>query len=427
MMNSLHETPLRFNSFVEKALLPLACLRVSFRAAAIQSSYVTLFVLLLFVLPAKAASAQTEDSFPLFQDDLDQDSLHRAIHRSLEYLQRLPPDRPVGEWPGKITAKEVKESLLAFMEHLPSLHQPETLLKEVRSRFDLFEPAGDPGEGKVLVTGYYQPLIDGSLIETQAFRFPVYGRPKDLIEAEQVTLGPQLRVEKVVGRLIGDRWAPYLSRHEIDSLGRLRGKGYEIAWVKDRIDLFFLHIQGSGLLRLEDGRLLHLSYAASNGRPYRSIGRVLIDSGEIPAAELSMQRLRRYLREHPEKRDALLAQNESYVFFRFVKAGPLGSLGVPLTAGRSVATDARLFPKGALAFIVSSRPIFDAAENIVGWRPFSRFVLNQDTGSAIQGPRRLDLYFGSGAEAGQAAGAMKSAGRLYFLLKKRPNGLVEQK
>lgn len=140
-----------------------------------------------------------------------------------------------------------------------------------------------------------------------------------------------------------------------------------------------------------------------------------------------MQRLRRYLREHPEERDALLAQNESYVFFRFVKAGPLGSLGVPLTPGRSVATDARLFPKGALAFIVSSRPIFDAAEKIVGWRLFSRFVLNQDTGSAIQGPGRLDLYFGSGAEAGQAAGAMKSAGRLYFLLKKKPGGPVNQK
>ena len=135
-----------------------------------------------------------------------------------------------------------------------------------------------------------------------------------------------------------------------------------------------------------------------------------------------MQHLRRYLAEHPEERDGLLAQNESYVFFRLVKEGPLGSLEVPLTPGRSIATDSRLFPKGALAFVVSRKPVLDAGGNLTGWQPFSRFVLNQDTGSAIRGPRRVDLYFGSGHEAGLAAGVMKSNGMVYFLIRKKGTG-----
>jgi membrane-bound lytic murein transglycosylase A len=268
------------------------------------------------------------------------------------------------------------------------------------------------------VTGYYQPIIDGSLTETTEYRLPIYGRPKDLVVGEMVTLLPQFRADKIVGRMAGELLVPYFSRREIDSLGRLRGKGNEIAWVKDPIALFFLHIQGSGMLRLPDGRLLHLNYAAGNGRPYKSIGRLLVEAGKIPTEEVSMQRLRRYLAEHPKERDSLLWQNESYVFFRLGKEGPLGSLEVPLTPGRSIATDYRLFPKGAIAFVASRKPVLDGDGNLAGWHSFSRFVLNQDTGSAIQGPRRLDLYFGTGGEAGQAAGFMKSGGAVYFLLRK---------
>ncbi len=379
------------------------------------------FFLFLLLLPAPAGSGQTWDDLPLFNDDLDQDSLRRAIHRSLEFLAKLPPDRSIGEQPRKITAREVKESLLSFLNLLDLWDQPEKLGREIRARFDLY-PLSETPEGEVLFTGYYQPLIEGSLTETRQFRFPIYGKPKDLIVADMVTVTPQLRVEKIVGRLDGDRLVPYLSRYEIDALGRLKGKGYEIAWVKDPVDLFFLHIQGSGIMRLEDGRQVQLNYAASNGRQYKAIGRLLIDSGKIPEQEISMQRLRRYLMEHPEERDALFAQNESYVFFRFVNNGPLGSLEVPLTPGRSIATDSRLFPKGALAFVVSRKPVLDATGNLTGWQSFSRFVLNQDTGSAIRGPRRVDLYLGSGYEAGLAAGVMKTNGKVYFLLKKKATG-----
>jgi membrane-bound lytic murein transglycosylase A len=147
-----------------------------------------------------------------------------------------------------------------------------------------------------------------------------------------------------------------------------------------------------------------------------------LESGKISRAELSMQRLRRYLKERPEERDALLSRNESYVFFRFGDGGPLGSIEVPLTPGRSIATDSRIFPKGALAFVVSRRPVVDAQGKLTRWQPFSRFVLNQDTGSAIQGPGRVDIYFGTGSKAGLAAGAMNSSGRLYFLVRKKRAG-----
>ncbi len=383
------------------------------RAQSRRHLLLTAIYFLLAIAPVlfPARSRTQESSSPLFQDDLDRDSLHRAIHRSLEFLSKVPPDRPVGEEPRRLTAGEVRDSLVAFMDLFDFWDRPEILAREIRLRFEIY-PYGDDAAGEVLFTGYYQPLLEASLTETPIYRFPVYRRPDDLIELEQGN------GEKLVGRMEAGRLTPYFSRREIDGQGRLKGKGYEIAWVKDPVDLFFLHIQGSGLLRLEDGRIVHLNYSASNGRSYRSVGRLLIDKGKIPEEELSMQSLRRYLTEHPGERDALFAENESYVFFRFVKDGPLGSLEVPLTPGRSIATDKRLFPKGALAFIVSRKPVLDTQGNLTGWEPFSRFVVNQDTGSALRGPRRVDLYFGSGNEAGIAAGVMKSTGKLYFLIKR---------
>ncbi len=211
---------------------------------------------------------------------------------------------------------------------------------------------------------------------------------------------------------------PYYSRREIDQLGVLRGRDLEIAWVKDPIDLFFLHIQGSGLLRLADGREVNVGYAGQSGLAYRSIGRLLIDTGKVPKEEMSMQRLRRYLIDYPAEQNEIFAYNESYVFFRLSEDGPFGSLGVPVTAGRSMATDSRLFPRGALALAQTDIPIVGASGELAGWRPMMRFVLNQDTGGAIRGPQRADYYFGTGETAGALAGYMNRQGRLYFLVLK---------
>ena len=225
-------------------------------------------------------------------------------------------------------------------------------------------------------------------------------------------------MEKVVGRVDGEHFLPYYTRREIDEMGTLSGRGLEVAWVRDPVDVFFLHIQGSGVIRLPDGRQLSVGYAAQNGRPYRSIGRFLIDTGKIAKEEMSMQRLRRYLAENPTERSEIFAYNESYVFFRVVQDGPLGSLEVPVTGGRTIATDSRLFPKGALVFIQTQIPMVDSSGQLAGWRPITRFVLNQDTGGAIRGYQRADIYFGTGDGAGDLAGYMNRPGRMFFVILK---------
>jgi membrane-bound lytic murein transglycosylase A len=228
----------------------------------------------------------------------------------------------------------------------------------------------------------------------------------------------QYRGVHLVGRCEGNKVVPYFSREEIETAGALAGKGYELAWVADPVALFFLQIQGSGRIRLVNGDSLRVGYAASNGRAYRSIGGVLIERGVIPPEEMSMQAIRRYLVDHPEETAEVLNTNASYVFFRKVEEGPRGSLSVPVTPGRSIATDSTLFPRGALAFIQCQKPIFARDGVITGWQPFGRYVLNQDTGGAIRGPARVDLFWGSGPFNQTAAGHLRHEGALYFLLLK---------
>ena len=344
-------------------------------------------------------------------DDLDVTSLRMAIGQSLAYLQKLPADQAVGEQPRLLTAHEIKNSLIAFNRLLDRPHRRECLAREIAAGFELIASSAESQQAEVLFTGYYQPVINASLTRTDDYRFPIYAVPADLIAHEQDGA-------RKLGRIENDVLVPYYSRREIDQLGVLRGRDLEIAWVKDPIDLFFLHIQGSGLLRFADGRELTVGYAGQNGLAYRSIGRLLIDSGRVAKEEMSMQRLRRYLTENPAEQDEVFAYNESYVFFGLSDGDAVGSLGVPITAGRSIATDSRLFPRGALALIQTDIPIIGAQGELAGWRPVTRFVLNQDTGGAIRGQQRADYYFGTGEEAGAMAGYMNRSGRIYFLVLK---------
>jgi membrane-bound lytic murein transglycosylase A len=359
-------------------------------------------------------------ALPVIADDLDRESLRAAIARSITYLAKLPPDRVVGEAPRRFTAAEVMATLRAFDGTLDLWQCRECWIKEVIERFDFLESTSNPELQSVLFTGYYQPVIDASLEPTPEFKYPIYGKPVDLVVSEEPAQGSDTAVARRIGRFEDGKLIPYYSRTEIDQQGMLRGRGYEIAWTRDPVDIFFLQIQGSGILRFPGGQRAEIGYAGQNGLPYRSIGRLLIDHGKIPREEMSMQRLRRYLDEHPAERDEIMGHNESYVFFRFLHQGPLGSLEVPVTAGRSIATDARLFPKGALAFIYSERPVLDAAGGLIGWTPFLRFVLNQDTGGAIRGAQRVDLFFGADGRAAGEAGYMNSPGKLYFVALKNP-------
>ena len=291
--------------------------------------------------------------------------------------------------------------------------------RRIRESFDVYRAAGHKKEGKVLFTGYYEPVLEGSLEKTETFRYPVYERPHDMVTVHLGKFRSKYRGERIVGRVTDGEVVPYYNRRDIDAEGALENRGHEIAWLSDPVDVFFLHVQGSGMIRFPGGGFMQISFAESNGRPYRGLGRLLVDSGKITEKEMSLRGIKKYLHEHPEEMTDIMSHNESYVFFRIVEEGPVGAIGVPLTGGRSIATDLDLFPRGALAFIRLRKPLFDGKDEIVSWTAFSRFVLNQDTGGVIKGPARVDLFCGQGKEAELTAGTLNEEGDLFFLLKKK--------
>jgi membrane-bound lytic murein transglycosylase A len=360
-----------------------------------------------------------ERALPAFSDDMTTESLELAVARSLQYYERLPEGRLISVGPGRYTVGEMKETLRAFMAVLKSPEPWSEKAGKIASTFDVYRAAGSGIQGSVLFTGYYEPVLKASTVETAEYRYPIYRAPKDLLFINLEKFKDRYKGERLVARIEKNEVVPYYNREEIDGEGALKGRGLEIAWFSDPVDIFFLHIQGSGKICPVGGSCFQVSYALSNGRPYRSIGKYLMDRGRVLPGNVSAQAIKQYLRDNPEEMREVLFYNESYVFFRTVKEGPVGSLDVPVTAGRSIATDQTIFPKGALAFIRTRKPVLDSEGRILSWLSFSRFVLNQDTGGAITGPGRVDLFCGSGDEAGAVAGYMKEEGELYFLVKKK--------
>lgn len=353
-----------------------------------------------------------------FGDDMDPDSLILAIRRNLEFLDRLNPGTVFHYGPHEFTLRQVRESQEAFLDLLSKRLDAGQLSREIKKKFLVYRATGRVGDASVLFTGYYEPVYEGSLASDETFRYPLYGLPDDLMRIDLSLFSEKFKGESIVARIEGKKVQPYYSRYQIDAERVLEGKALEIAWLKDPLDVAFLHIQGSGRLRLRDGKELLVNYRASNGRPYRSIGRYMIEKGFLAREGMSMQAIRKYLTEHSEVLNEVLNYNPSYVFFQQVEKGPLGSLGVLLTPGRSIALDSRIFPKGALGFISCQKPLVNDRGDIVSWTPFSRFVLNQDTGGAIKGAGRADIFWGSGPYAELAAGHLQHEGELYILIKK---------
>ncbi len=368
--------------------------------------------------PEKPLILLREKDIPPFDNDLDWESLRVAINRSIEYFRRLPEDRLFQYGEDQYSAGHLIRSMETFLYILDQAGDMEELTDLVRQRFNVYQSVGSDGLGSVLYTGYYEPILEGRLIPNGRYKWPLYRRPDDLMEIYLELFSSKFKGEKITARYDGSRIVPYFTREEIDSHGMLFGRQLEIAWLEDLIDVFFLQIQGSGQILLEDGTTLRVNYSAWNGRPYRSIGALLINRGIIEREEMNIPRLREYLRDNPAQREEILNHNESYIFFRVVERGPLGNIEVPLTPGRSIATDSRLFPKGGLAYVCTEKPIIDDSGTITAWISFSRFVLNQDTGGVIKGPGRVDLFWGSGEAAGIPAGHMKNEGKLYFLVEK---------
>lgn len=273
--------------------------------------------------------------------------------------------------------------------------------------YQVFNPDGtDTG----LITGYYEPLLKGSRTRSKRFAYPLYAPPDDMLEVDMGELYPQFRGQRVRGRLEGKRVVPYFNRAEIDAGLDQSLKGRELFWVEDPVELFFLQIQGSGRIELEDGTRVKVGYADQNGHGYASIGKKLIDMGELKPEEASMQGIKNWALKNPERLFVLLGQNPSYVFFRVLPdslSAPLGALGVPLTNEYSIAVDQRTIPLGVPVFLSTTYPNSN--------NPLNRLMFAQDTGGAIKGAVRADFFWGFGDYAAVRAGSMKQAGRMWVL------------
>lgn len=301
-------------------------------------------------------------------------------------------------------------------------------------------------EHEGLFTGYFEPELRGSRRRHGPFQTPLYREPEDLVEVDLGAFRESLDGRRIAGRVVGGRLEPYHDRREI-ARGALAGRGLELVWVDDPVDAFFLQIQGSGRVVLDDGTVLRVGYAGQNGHPYTAIGRELVARGALELEEVSLQSIRRWLDAHPEEASAVMAENASYVFFRTLDRvaagrGPLGSLGVPLTPGRSLAVDDRFLPLGVPLWLAGSMPRVpgeiaeapggsDSAAPPAGpaeseARPLRRLLVAQDTGGAIRGPVRGDVFWGAGDRAEAIAGRMKHPGRIWLLLPRsvEPAGAV---
>lgn len=278
--------------------------------------------------------------------------------------------------------------------------------------FQPYQVQNEDGSTAGLITGYYGPELHGSRTQTETYRYPLYRQPEDLLIVDLDEVYPELGQYRLRGRVVGNRVVPYFERSEIDN-GSDPLQGEELFWVADPVELFFLHIQGSGLVSLTDGGKVMVNYANQNGHPYRSIGKILLDRNAMTRDQMSMQNIRRWVEQNPEAGKQLLAENPSYVFFRELPEdyqSPPGALGVPLTERRSLAVDPRTIPLGAPVFISTSFP--GTGE------PLQQLMVAQDTGGAIKGQVRADFFWGMGNDAGKIAGRMKQDGFLWVLLPK---------
>lgn len=344
-----------------------------------------------------------------------------ALLRSCGRLLSQPPDRPVGpdglagtvaDWraPCEAAAALPPGDHAAARSFFARMFAPFAVLKADRE--------GVTDEG--LFTGYYEPELVGSRRQGADFATPLYRRPADLVTVDLGEFRADWKGESIVGRVVEGRLRPYHDRAAIDS-GALDGQAAELVWVADPVDAFFLQIQGSGRVQLAGGDWIRVGFAASNGHPFRGIARDLIDMGVLPKEDASMQAVRDWLRANPDQASALMQKNPRYIFFREITGpdaladGPLGAQGVPLTPLRSLAVDPGFLPLGAPLWLDTTWP----AGTPEGGQPLQRLMIAQDTGGAIKGPIRGDVFWGTGEAALARAGGMKQAGR-YFLLLPRP-------
>ncbi len=286
------------------------------------------------------------------------------------------------------------------------------VIKYLHTHFDLYKAHNEDGSKKGLITGYYQPLLEGSRTQSKKYKIPLYAPPRDLITVDLSKVYPELKYKRLRGRVEGNKLIPYFTREEI-SKKDYPLQGNELLWVKNPVEAFFLEIQGSGVIQFEDDSTTQVGYADQNGHPYRSMGLALIRQGELKRHRVSMQSIKYWAKKNKRKLQRFLNTNPSTVFFRELPQGlpgPIGALGVPITSERSVAIDRRYIPLGAPIFLSTTEPNSSIS--------LDKFMIAQDTGGAINGGVRADFYWGQGKNAGAKAGRMKQSGEIWVMLPK---------
>jgi membrane-bound lytic murein transglycosylase A len=312
----------------------------------------------------------------------------------------------------KPTWQKVCNAATQLNSQTASKPSSEATLAYFKQNFSVYKATNIDGTDSGLITGYYEPILRGSRFKSAKYPNPLYQVPTDLISVELDSLFPELKYKRVRGRLVGNKLVPYYNRADIESEAAPL-KGREFMFIDDIIDVFYLQVQGSGLVQLESGEQVHVGYADQNGLTYNSIGRLLVERGELTMANASMNGIKNWARNNPTKLRELLNSNPSYVFFRELPPGlpgPLGALGVPILSERVVAIDPKYVPLGAPVFLSTTEPN--------STKPLKRLMMAQDTGGAIKGGVRADFYWGDGNEAGAKAGAMKQSGKIWVLLPK---------
>jgi membrane-bound lytic murein transglycosylase A len=375
------------------------------------------------LLPSPEAAFR-EISAPPLNDDLELGGLIEAIEAQRATLLRTS-SKVMQFGPETITRGAYVEALDRLLVTLRSQATPEAKLAYIRDNFRFFEIYGGKKWGDILLTSYFEPVIPGSLKKTAVYSQPLYAKPADLVSIELSQFAERFRQEGLLkGRVFNDRVFPYFSREDIDGKNVLAGRALELCYV-DPVDAFFLHIQGSGTVRLPDGSEIYLNYAEKNGLKYEAVGKFLRE--QLAPLPITMQRVESTLRSMNEtERNRILFRNPSYVFFRKNSERAITSLGVPATPGRTIAADPKFAPKGALALLSFPKPVFAPGDEHRADPSYkqdvSRIVLDQDSGGAITGTARIDLFWGRGDEAKRHAGVVQERARIVYLMPRAVEG-----
>jgi len=352
--------------------------------------------------------------------------LIKAAKKAIKYLGSLPPTRRLDVAGRAYAPAALIDSAKALIALAQAAKTADEFDAGVRASFDAFQSAGLDGRGRVVFSSYYQPVLKASLKKAPGYPYPLYRRPPDMVEVDLAAFGKGGNGDSVVlGRVGKDkRVTPYPSRADIDRRKTLAGKGLEVAWLKDPLDMMDLHVQGSGILKLPNGREILVNYAATNGRAYNSVGLTLVRTGVFSRDEITYPKLRDYLRANPDAASWILSQNPRYTFFDTAPlpadGEPFGAAEQSLVPARSIAIDPAVIPLGALTFFTTTSPQADKNGRVLGQFPNARFAFALDTGGAIKGPGRVDIYAGHGAQAEATARGQWADGKLFILVKKLP-------